>query len=36
LWKDPTLGIDWPLEGEPCLAAKDVEGKLFREVEVFK
>jgi dTDP-4-dehydrorhamnose 3,5-epimerase len=36
LWKDPTLGIEWPIEGEPCLAAKDVEGKLFGEIEVFK
>jgi dTDP-4-dehydrorhamnose 3,5-epimerase len=36
LWKDPTLGIDWPIDGEPRLAVKDVEGKLFSEVEVFK
>jgi dTDP-4-dehydrorhamnose 3,5-epimerase len=36
LWKDPTLGIEWPIEGEPYLAAKDVEGKLFDEIEVFK
>jgi dTDP-4-dehydrorhamnose 3,5-epimerase len=35
LWKDPTLGIAWPVDGEPRLAAKDVEGKLFGEVELF-
>ncbi len=23
LWNDPALGIDWPLEGEPTLSAKD-------------
>jgi dTDP-4-dehydrorhamnose 3,5-epimerase len=22
-WNDPDLGIDWPLEGEPVLSAKD-------------
>jgi len=35
LWKDPTLQIAWPVDGEPRLAPKDVEGKLFGEVEVF-
>ncbi len=23
LWSDPRVGIDWPLEGEPILSAKD-------------
>jgi dTDP-4-dehydrorhamnose 3,5-epimerase len=36
LWKDPALGIEWPIDGEPRLAAKDVEGKLFGELEVFE
>jgi dTDP-4-dehydrorhamnose 3,5-epimerase len=31
LWKDPMLGIEWPIDGEPRLAAKDVEGRLFGE-----
>jgi dTDP-4-dehydrorhamnose 3,5-epimerase len=35
LWNDPTLKISWPVDGEPRLAAKDVEGKLFGEVELF-
>ncbi|MGJ7914633.1 dTDP-4-dehydrorhamnose 3,5-epimerase [Massilia sp. LXY-6] len=35
LWKDPTLGIAWPIDGEPRLAPKDVNGKLFGEIEVF-
>ena len=36
LWKDPTLAIDWPIEDEPRLAAKDVNGKLFGDSEVFE
>jgi dTDP-4-dehydrorhamnose 3,5-epimerase len=35
LWNDPTLGIAWPVDGEPQLAVKDVEGKLFVELDVF-
>jgi len=34
-WKDPTLAIAWPIEGEPRLAPKDMQGKLFGEIEVF-
>ena len=26
LWNDPALGIDWPLDGAPTLAAKDAAG----------
>jgi dTDP-4-dehydrorhamnose 3,5-epimerase len=36
LWNDPALGIDWPIDFEPQLAAKDVAGKLLREAEVFE
>lgn len=36
LWSDPSLGIAWPVDGEPRLAAKDVEGKPLGEVEVFE
>ncbi|WP_011296902.1 dTDP-4-dehydrorhamnose 3,5-epimerase [Cupriavidus necator] len=35
LWNDPTVGIEWPLTGDPILAAKDEAGKLFKDVEVF-
>jgi dTDP-4-dehydrorhamnose 3,5-epimerase len=35
LWNDPTLAIAWPVEGEPRLALKDVEGKRFGEIELF-
>lgn len=34
-WNDPALGIVWPLEGEPSLAAKDRAGKLLRESETY-
>jgi dTDP-4-dehydrorhamnose 3,5-epimerase len=27
LWNDPAIGIEWPLDGEPLLAAKDRLGK---------
>jgi len=35
LWNDPALGIPWPIDGEPRLAVKDIEGKLLRETDVF-
>ncbi|MGT2505977.1 dTDP-4-dehydrorhamnose 3,5-epimerase [Cupriavidus basilensis] len=35
-WNDPALGIDWPLDGEPTLAAKDAAGKLLADAEVFE
>ncbi|MGY2487095.1 dTDP-4-dehydrorhamnose 3,5-epimerase [Cupriavidus sp. CP313] len=35
LWNDPTVGIQWSLEGEPMLAAKDAAGKPFHDAEVF-
>lgn len=32
-WNDPTLGIEWPLDGaQPALSAKDATGKSFQEV----
>ncbi|HET7833509.1 MAG TPA: dTDP-4-dehydrorhamnose 3,5-epimerase [Gallionella sp.] len=34
-WDDPTLAIEWPLQGKPVLSARDVGGQLFREAEVF-
>lgn len=35
LWNDSELAIDWPLAGEPILAAKDRAGKPLSEAEVF-
>ena len=35
LWNDPAVGIDWPLAGEPKLAAKDAEGLPLAAAEVF-
>ena len=35
LWNDTDLKIDWPLEGEPIISAKDAQGKTFAAAEVF-
>ena len=35
LWNDPDLKIDWGLDGEPIVSAKDQLGKTLREAEVF-
>lgn len=35
LWNDPAIGIQWPLDGEPLLSAKDREGKLLKDAEVY-
>jgi len=34
-WNDPAVGIEWPFEGEPVMSAKDKEGKLLKDAEVF-
>lgn len=34
-WDDPTLAIDWPLQGQPQLSAKDQAGVAFRDAELF-
>ncbi len=36
LWNDPDLAIDWPLEGEPQLSKKDMEGIAFKNAEIFE
>ena len=30
-WNDPSVGIDWPFDGEPLLSAKDVIAPFFEE-----
>ena len=34
-WNDPTIGIQWPLDGEPQLSSKDLLGKSLVHAEVF-
>lgn len=34
-WDDPTLAIDWPLDGTPQLSAKDQAGLSFADAPVF-
>ena len=36
LWNDLAVGIDWPVDGLPLLAAKDAAGKLLAQAEVFE
>ena len=35
IWNDATVGIDWPLLGEPSLSAKDLSGKALAEAVTF-
>jgi dTDP-4-dehydrorhamnose 3,5-epimerase len=34
-WNDPAIGIDWPLAGQPLLAAKDAAAVSLQEAELF-
>jgi len=34
-WDDPTLAIDWPIQGEPVLATKDAAAPLLEAAEAF-
>ena len=34
-WNDPDLDIDWPIDGEPRLSAKDAVGTPFAAAEYF-
>lgn len=36
LWNDPSIGIEWPLDGEPVLAAKDQAGADFASTEYYE
>jgi dTDP-4-dehydrorhamnose 3,5-epimerase len=35
VWNDPEIGIEWPIDSEPLLAAKDAAGKWLAEAEHF-
>lgn len=35
LWNDPDMKIDWPIQGEPLVSAKDKRAVLFRDADVF-
>jgi dTDP-4-dehydrorhamnose 3,5-epimerase len=35
LWNDPAIGIEWPIDAAPQLAAKDQAAKLLAEAELF-
>lgn len=35
LWDDESIGVEWPLEGEPILSDKDRNGTTFDKLETF-
>ena len=35
LWNDASLGIRWPLKGDPVLSPRDAKGTRFAEAELF-
>ena len=36
LWNDPALGIAWPIsEADAIVSAKDQQGKLLKDAEIF-
>ncbi len=36
LWNDSELGIDWPVDGEPILSEKDLQGIPFADAECYE
>lgn len=34
-WDDPAIGIEWPLEGQPLLSAKDMQGLNLNQAALF-
>ncbi|MFM0011372.1 dTDP-4-dehydrorhamnose 3,5-epimerase [Paraburkholderia sediminicola] len=35
VWNDPAIGIEWPIDSQPQVAAKDAAGVLLRDAELF-
>jgi dTDP-4-dehydrorhamnose 3,5-epimerase len=35
-WNDPDLDINWPLNAPPNVSAKDLEGRAFRNADLFR
>ncbi|WP_334044700.1 dTDP-4-dehydrorhamnose 3,5-epimerase [Burkholderia ambifaria] len=35
VWNDPDIGIEWPFDGEPVLAAKDAAGRRLADAEIY-
>jgi dTDP-4-dehydrorhamnose 3,5-epimerase len=35
IWNDPDIAINWPLQGEPTLSAKDKLGHPLKRAELF-
>jgi len=35
-WNDPVLAINWPIDGEPALSAKDKQGRPFAKADYFE
>lgn len=35
LWNDETIGVNWPIDGEPILSEKDRNGTPFEKLETF-
>jgi dTDP-4-dehydrorhamnose 3,5-epimerase len=35
LWSDPSIGIEWPIDGPPLLSGKDQKAKLLADAEIF-
>jgi len=36
IWNDDSLGITWPIQGDPQLSAEDIAGVTINEAEVFE
>jgi dTDP-4-dehydrorhamnose 3,5-epimerase len=36
MWNDPAVGIEWPIDFLPQLAAKDAAGKPLSDAELFE